>query len=90
MVDQVSYMTLQQYRAMSGVHWPRRMNSSIGLLLASKCRAENLPVRKFDQNGYPTNSYPVHLLEELADHYGIARTRNPLAVLEPGIEAGSF
>lgn len=24
MVDQVSYMTLQQYRAMSGVHWPSR------------------------------------------------------------------
>lgn len=72
MVDQVSYMTLQQYRAMSGVCWPHSMNKSLGLLLASKCRLEGLEVRKFYQNGYFTNSYPVHLLDALADHYGIS------------------
>lgn len=81
MVDQVSYMTLQQYRAMSGVHWPKQMNSSLGLLLASKCKLEGLSVRKFNQNGWPTNSYPVHLLDQLADHYGLTKVRGPLELV---------
>lgn len=38
--NQVGYMTLQQYRAMSGVRWPRKMNNSLGLLLGAKCAKE--------------------------------------------------
>lgn len=75
--DQVGYMTLQQFRAMSGVHWPRKMNNSLGILLRSKCDKEGLEVRTFNQNGWATNSYPVHLMEQLADDYGLEYTRNP-------------
>lgn len=75
--DQVGYMTLQQFRAMSGVHWPRKMNNSLGILLRSKCDKEGLEVRTFNQNGWTTNSYPVHLMEQLADDYGLEYTRNP-------------
>lgn len=75
--EQVGYMTLQQFRAMSGVHWPRKMNSSLGILLRSKCEKEGLEVRSFNQNGWATNSYPVHLMEQLADDYGLEYTRNP-------------
>lgn len=78
MVDQVFYMTLQQYRAMSGVHWPKHMNSTLGILLASKCKAEGIHVRKFNQNGWATNSYPVHLLDELAAHYKMPKARSLL------------
>ena len=75
--DQVGYMTLQQFRAMSGVHWPRKMNNSLGILLRSKCDKDGLEVRTFNQNGWTTNSYPVHLMEQLADDYGLEYTRNP-------------
>lgn len=74
--NQVSYMT-QQYRAMSGVRWPRKMNSSPGLLMGAKCAKEGLPIRRFNQNGWMTNGYPVHLMEQLADDYGLDYTRVP-------------
>jgi hypothetical protein len=64
------YMTVQQYRAMTGVQWARKHNSALGTFLANICRIRGYEIRQFNQNGYMTNSYPVAAIEELAEQIG--------------------
>lgn len=67
---QLEYMTLQQYRAMTGVVWAKKHHNSLGTFLGNICRMKGLEIRKFNQSGFLTNSYPVEVINELAEQIG--------------------